>query len=132
MNSHYLPQPRSPLGATPRRCAYGLGAAAVLAAALAGPASARPEPPVYNTWTTGVAASTNPAARPYNPGPPSYNTWPHQNNAHSGTSTVSVAGNAGPTLQYVQIGLGAVGGAALAAAGALTAARGRRTRLAHA
>lgn len=131
MNTHTLPRARSGLSTPLRRSTYGLGAVAVLALTLAGPASARPEPPVYNARTTGVAA-TAPAAHPYNPGPPSYNTWPHQNVARADTSRASAAGGGASTLQYLQIGLGAVGGAALATAGALTTARGRRHRLAHA
>ncbi len=137
---------------TTQRAAAGVGAAALIglalgAPAVAGPASGvpalasdrassltlqgdpslpNPGPPSYNTWAN--------LSRPYNPGPPSYNSWPNY------TPPSRDAGSRGRTatpgsgsLQYVQIGLGALGGAALAAVSAFAmATRQRRQRTAHA
>ncbi|HEV7196158.1 MAG TPA: hypothetical protein VGN19_09470 [Pedococcus sp.] len=121
-----------------RRSMYGLGAAAVLTLTLAGTASAEPGPPVFNTWKAGAALTvgvpTAPAPRPHNPGPPSYNsTWPGWSSPSTANGRVGATGGPSGTLQYLQIGLGALGGAALASAGVLTiATRTRRGRLAHA
>lgn len=116
---------------TLRRGMHALGAATVLTLTLVGTASAEPGPPTFNTWKTGaavtVAVPIAPAARRHTPGPPSYNsTWPGWSPPAAGGQR-GTGGNATGTLQYIQIGLGAIGGAALASAGALAvAARTRR------
>lgn len=117
-----------------RRSAYGLGAAAVLTLTLSGPASARPESPTYagqagTAATVVIPRAPEPSAQ--HPGPPSFNsTWPGWSSPSDAGAPAGSAGDG--TVPYLQIGLGALGGAALASAAALTVTRGRRGHLAHA
>jgi hypothetical protein len=114
------------------RAAAGVGAAALIGLVLAGPALASPSapnpgPPSYNSWPSLSQAQPN-------PGPPSYNSWPNYTpNSRDTGSTGSTVTLASDSLQYVQIGLGALGGAALTGVSAVAmASRQRRQRPVHA
>lgn len=133
---------------TTRRAAAAMGSAALIGLAFAAPALAssegeahavvqrlagvggspslpNPGPPSYNSWPNLSMATPN-------PGPPSYNSWPNYTPTHESRTANLVPSLDRTNVQYVQIGLGAVGGAALAAAGALVTTRQRRHRAAHA
>lgn len=133
-----------------------VGAAAVLGLTLAGSALAKPDAG-YDGSQAPVPATVSTHAHPKghagttrdessnavesqmlghvpNVGPPSYNAWPHGSGAAAktpaGVGRVSVPRLPDGSVPYLQIGLGALGGAVLtgAAAGAL-ASRGRHHAL---
>lgn len=119
---------------TLRRSMYGLGAATALTLTLTGPASARPIPEVLNTSpTAGEVTAQTPAQPAHNPGPPSYNsTWQGWSPPSAAGGQAEAAGGATDTLQYLQIGLGALSGALLSAGALTVGARAHRGRLTHA
>ena len=144
--------------ATLRRTSSALGAAAVLGLALSGPALARPEPgpgartaPAccvidttaygthYGTTTVGNAshggsanASEHGSQQPQPRGLPSYNTWPDGGKGDAPGSATAVSNPVGSSIEALQVGLGALGGAALTAAAVTAMASRRRHHLAHA
>lgn len=120
-----------------RRGVYGLGAATVLTLTLTGPAIAEPGPPTYNTWKAAGAVSVvvpiAPAPQPYSPGPPSYNsTWPGWSPPSAFNGATDATASPTDTVQYLQIGLGALSGALLSAGALTVVARTHRGRLTHA
>ena len=138
------------------RTSSTLGAAALLGLVLAGPALARPDPDdvgslasvpamgathsrpkghiaaTYDSTANAVESRMQQALMPV--APPSFNSWPHGSGSpadtRAGIGQVTAPRLDETSIQYLQIGLGVVGGAALTAAAAgAVASRNRRHAL---
>lgn len=139
---------------TIRRASSALGAAAILGLALSAPALARPEPGPHAGQTTvdqqaysthygttpgssrslsgSANAAENSVQQPKPAGPPAYNSWPNGGKVATPSQDTLVLKPIGNSIELFQVGLGALGGAALTAAAAAAMANRSRHHVVHA